>query len=167
MTRIALNLRRLGLTSTYSDFLVVPPPPPTVGMVFHKRIRGVCWGGRRGNFIEVVEAKFDRAGAFVGVAWDATAGALLVSVDGSALAPVFPSDVAPGPVVGAGLYPAVSGQEGCRVRWNVGQHSFRHPPPPGFLPCAAAAPGEPRVRCSHVDAQREPAWQHARLPPIG
>jgi hypothetical protein len=86
----------------------------------------------------------------VGVAWDAAAGALLVSVDGSAPVPFFPSGVAPGPAVGAGLYPAVSGGDGCRVRWNVGG-PFRHPPPPGFLPFAAAGPGEPRVRCSHVD----------------
>jgi hypothetical protein len=105
------------------------------------------WGHHRAG---AELAGFDRAGAHVGVAWDAAAGALLVSVDGSDLAPLFPSDVAPGPAVGAGLYPAVSGSRCCRVRWNAGRQPFRHPPPPGFLPCAAAAPGEPRVRFSHV-----------------
>ncbi len=94
--------------------------------------------------------QFQRAGAHVGVAWDAAAGALLVSVDGSALAPLFRSGVAPGPAVGAGLFPAVSCRYGCRLRWNAGRQPFRHAPPHGFLPCAAAAPGEPRVRCSHV-----------------
>ena len=118
-------------------------------MVFRTRIRGVCWGGRRGNYTQVAEAKFERAGAFVGVAWDAAAGALLVSVDGSAPAPLFSSGVAPGAAVGAGLYPAVSGEDGCRVRWNA-QGPFRHAPPDGFLPFAAAGPGEPRVRGSHV-----------------
>ena len=106
--------------------------------------------GRRGENKNAGGANFKLVGAQVGVAWDAAAGALLVSVDGSALAPLFPSDVAPGAAVGAGLYPAVSGEEGCRVRWNA-QGPFRHAPPPGFLPCAAAAgPGEPRVRGSHV-----------------
>jgi hypothetical protein len=112
-------------------------------MVFRTRIRGVCWGGRRGNYTQVAEAGFQRAGAHVGVAWDAAAGALLVSVDGSDLAPLFPTGVAPGPAIGAGLYPAVSGSLGCRVRWNAGRQPFRHAPPPGFLPCA-------RVRFSHV-----------------
>ena len=107
------------------------------------------WGGRNA-WVKAGLADFQRAGAHVGVAWDAAAGALLVSVDGSDLAPLFPSDVAPGPAVGAGLYPAVSGSRCCRVRWNAGRQPFRHPPPPGFLPCAAAAPGEPRVRFSHV-----------------
>ena len=122
------------------------------------RGRRVAWDGAcvltqgrggRGAWAKAGLAGFQRAGALVGVAWDAAAGALLVSVDGSALAPLFSSGVAPGPAVGAGLYPAVSGEEGCRVRWNA-QGPFRHAPPPGFLPCAAAATGEPRVRGSHV-----------------
>ena len=105
--------------------------------------------GGRGAWVSAGLAGFERAGAHVGVAWDAAAGALLVSVDGSALAPLFSSGVAPGAAVGAGLYPAVSGSNGCRVRWNA-QGPFRHAPPDGFLPFAAAGPGEPRVRGSHV-----------------
>ena len=95
-------------------------------------------GGRRGERKTAGRAGFKRAGATVGVAWDAGKGALLVAVDGAALAPLFPDGVNPGPVVGAGLFPALSGWGGCRVAWNLGQRPFRHPPPPGFLPCAAA-----------------------------
>ena len=72
----------------------------------------------------------------MGVAWDWVAGALLVAVDGAALTPLFPDGVKPGPTVGAGLFPAVSGMGGCRVLWNVGHRPFRHGPPLGFLPCA-------------------------------
>ena len=100
--------------------------------------------GGRNAWVKAGLADFQRAGAHVGVAWDAAAGALLVSVDGSALAPLFPSDVAPGAAVGAGLFPAVSGKGGCRVRWNAGGRPFRHPPPPGFLPCTQA-PGQVAV----------------------
>ena len=104
--------------------------------------------GRRGENKFSRGKEFDRAGALVGVAWDATAGALLVSVDGSDLVTLFPSGIAPGPAVGVGLFPAVSGKDGCRVRWNV-RGPFRHPPPDGFRPFAAAAAGSPgkvRVR---------------------
>ena len=104
--------------------------------------------GRRGENKNAGGKNFDRAGALVGVAWDATAGALLVSVDGSDPVALFPSGIAPGPAVGAGLFPAVSGQDGCRVRWNAAG-PFRYPPPDGFRPFAAAAagaPGKVRVR---------------------
>ncbi len=70
------------------------------------------------------------------MAWDEAAGALLVAVDGAAREPLFPDGVAPGEAVGAGLFPALSGQDGCRVRWNLGQRPFAHPPPFAFLPCA-------------------------------
>ena len=69
----------------------------------------------------------------MGVAWDTEAGALLVAVDGAELAPIFPDGVTPGAAVGAGLFPAVSGRDGCRVRLNVGQRAFRHGPRAGFL----------------------------------
>ena len=99
--------------------------------------RGAGPGGR-GKWEKTEQPEFTRAGATVGVAWDAGKGALLVAVDGAALAPLFPDGVRPGPVVGAGLFPAVSGCGSCRVGWNLGQLPFRHPPPPGFLPCTAA-----------------------------
>jgi hypothetical protein len=74
------------------------------------------------------------------VAWDGSSGSLLASVDGAAFQPLFPGGVAPGPVVGAGLFPAVSGIHGCRVRVNLGSRPWRHAPPDGFLPWAQAAP---------------------------
>ena len=87
--------------------------------------------------------KFQEVGAIVGVAWDAVAGSLLVGVNGADLVPLFPQALAPGSVVGAGLFPALSGEKGCRVGWNLGRdlarRPFRHPPPAGFLPCADAA----------------------------
>jgi hypothetical protein len=79
-------------------------------------------------------------GATVGLAWDAGAGALLVAVDGKDPTPLFPEGLKPGPAVGVGLFPALSGQDGCRVRVNLGLLAFRHAPPAGFLPCFSAAP---------------------------
>ena len=69
----------------------------------------------------------------MGVAWDAGKGALLVAVDGADLAPLFPDGVAPGPAVGAGLIPALSGCNGCLVRWNLGRQAWRHEPPAGYV----------------------------------
>jgi hypothetical protein len=90
---------------------------------------------------------FDEPGCTVGVAWDAHAGALLAAANGKALAPVFPDGLKPGPAVGTGLFPALSGCLGCRVRFNLGQCPFRHPPPEGFVSCVAAAVAtEPVVR---------------------
>ncbi len=102
--------------------------------------------GDRGSEFKAGLMKFQHAGATVGVAWDAVAGALLVTVDGEALNPVFTDGVAPGPVVGVGLFPALSGSDGCRVGWNLGRRPFRHPPPPGFLPCASTAPEQVTAR---------------------
>ncbi len=93
----------------------------------------------RGVWKSVGLAEFERAGATVGVAWDAGKGALLVAVDGADLAPLFPDAVAPGPAVGAGLFPVLSGRGGCRVRWNLGRQAWRHEPPAGFLPWATMA----------------------------
>ncbi len=74
------------------------------------------------------------------MAWDADAGALLAAVDGADPKPLFPKGLKPGPAVGAGLFPALSGKRGCRVGVNLGQLPFRHAPPAGFLPCSSAAP---------------------------
>jgi hypothetical protein len=88
-----------------------------------------------------------RKGVTVGVAWDAVAGALLVAVNGAALAPVFSEGLNPGPAVGAGLFPALSGK-GCSVKYNLGKRPFQHTPPSGLHPCAAAA-------------HWQVAWRHA------
>ncbi len=71
-----------------------------------------------------------RRGAKLCVAWDSDAGSLLVGVDGAAPTNLFPTGVTPGSAVGVGLFPALSGWGGCRVRCN-----FRHPNE-GYLPCA-------------------------------
>ncbi len=99
---------------------------------------------------EAGRADFKRAGAAVGLAWDAGAGALLVAVDGADPKPLFPEGLKAGPVVGAGLFPALSGKDGCRVGVNLGQRPFRHAPPAGFLACSSATPAalEP-VCCAH------------------
>jgi hypothetical protein len=99
---------------------------------------------------EAGRADFKRAGATVGLAWDAGAGALLVAVDGADPTQLFPEGLKAGPVVGAGLFPALSGKGGCRVGVNLGQRPFRYAPPAGFLACSSAAPAalEP-VCCAH------------------
>ncbi len=84
------------------------------------------------------------------MAWDAGAGAMLVAVDGADFKPHFPTGLQASPAVGVGLFPALSGGDGCRVGVNLGQGPFRHAPPAGFLACTSAAPAalEP-VCCAH------------------
>ena len=90
-------------------------------------------GDGRGMYSNAALARFDHAGATVGVAWDAAAGALLVAVDGAAFAPAFSAGIAPGAIVGSGLFPVLSGKGGCRVRLNLGQRPFCHSPPSAFV----------------------------------
>jgi hypothetical protein len=80
---------------------------------------------------------FMRAKAMIGVAWDVEAGALCVAVDGSDFKTLFREGVKPGHEVGAGLFPDLSGREGCRVAYNLGQREFKHQMPTGFRRCAA------------------------------
>jgi hypothetical protein len=86
------------------------------------------------------------------LAWDAGAGALLVAVDGADPKPLFPEGLRPGPAVGVGLFPALSGQDGCRVGVNLGQRPFRHAPPAGFLACSSAAPAALEPVCCALGA---------------
>ncbi len=106
----------------------------------------------RGGWNNIKMTGYLRKGATVGVAWDAENGALLVGIDGAALAPLFSEGVEPGPAVGAGLFPALSGVGRCRVLCNLGcdlqRRPFRHEPPAGFLPCAASISSAP----DHVTA---------------
>jgi hypothetical protein len=75
------------------------------------------------------------AGKTLGLALDLEAGALLVSVDGAEWAPApFSHPCKPGADAGAGLFPALSGFLGARVRCNWGvdaRRPMRHAPPPG------------------------------------
>ncbi len=71
------------------------------------------------------------AGKTLGVAVDLDAGTVLVSVDGADWAVAF-LGCAPGAAVGAGLFPALSGKNGARVRCNWGADESRpmqHAPP--------------------------------------
>jgi hypothetical protein len=81
---------------------------------------------------------FMRAKSIVGIAWDVKKGALLVAVDDSVLTPLFREGVQPGPAVGAGLFPVLSGRAGCRVAYNLGQRKFKKELPTGFRPCSDA-----------------------------
>ena len=73
----------------------------------------------------------------LGVAADLDAGTLLVSVDGADWAIAFPNATHPDPcrpsaAAGAGLYPALCGMDGVRVRCNWGADAgrpMRHGPP--------------------------------------
>ena len=72
------------------------------------------------------------AGKTLGVAVDLDAGTLRVSVDGADWAVAFQAGCAPGAAVGAGLFPALSGSDGARVRCNWGadeSRPMRHAPP--------------------------------------
>ena len=82
--------------------------------------------------MSTVAAGWFVAGKTLGVAADLDAGTLLVSVDGADWTVAFQAGCAAGPAVGAGLYPAVSGQGGARVRCNWGADAgrpMRHGPP--------------------------------------
>ncbi len=74
------------------------------------------------------------AGKTLGVALDLDAGTMLVSVDCAGWTVAFADGCAPGAAVGAGLFPAISGQRGARVRCNWGADTGRpmkHCPPSG------------------------------------
>jgi hypothetical protein len=84
-----------------------------------------------------------------------TAGSMRVSVDGDFAyghgGTPFKKGVRPGPEVGGGLYPAITGGD-CRIRYNLGgdlvHNPFRFSPPSAeFVSVAAGArrPGDSEV----------------------
>ncbi len=82
--------------------------------------------------MSTVAAGWFTAGKTRGLALDLDSGTLLVSVDGADWVVAFQTGCAPGPAVGAGLFPAVSGSRGARVRCNWGADAgrpMRHGPP--------------------------------------
>ena len=83
---------------------------------------------------------FFREGATVGMAWDDSDHKILVSVDGSTFADIpFPDPVTTNTVVGAALFPVLSGKGGCKIKHNMGgkQCKFLHDPPsPDYISCA-------------------------------
>lgn len=81
-------------------------------------------------------SSWHKPGCVLGLACDLDAGALHVSVDGDFSAghggTPFKKGVRPGPRVGSGMYPAVTGGN-CRIRYNLGgdgvNRQFRFLPP--------------------------------------
>ena len=70
------------------------------------------------------------------MAWDGDAGAMLVSVDGGDFVAPFPPDaVRPSAAAGAGLYPAICGEDGCVVEWSTTGGMGLAPPSPDYVPC--------------------------------
>ncbi len=81
---------------------------------------------------------FLREGATLCVAWDGVAGIMLVSVDGAPYVAPFPPDapVLPSATVGAGLYPAISGANGCVLEWSMSGGMGLAPPTADYAPFA-------------------------------
>ncbi len=73
-------------------------------------------------------------GKTLALALDLDAGTMLTSVDGGAWVVTFPGGCKPSATVGAGLFPALCGKGGARVRCNWGgdaERPMRHGPPSG------------------------------------
>ena len=68
----------------------------------------------------IAEGWFE-AGTTLGLAADLAAGTMLVAVRDGPWAPAFASGVAPGAAVGTGLFLAVSGCDGAKVRLGLGR----------------------------------------------
>ena len=71
------------------------------------------------------------AGATLGVALDLDHGTLLVSVNRAEWKVALQAGCAPSNTVGAGLFPAVSGKGGVRLRCRWGGDAMTHGPPAG------------------------------------
>ncbi len=89
-----------------------------------------------------------REGATVCVAWDGEARSMLASVDGGPFLSPCPPDspdavVCPDAVVGAGLFPAMSGEFGCAVEYSMRGELGLTPPSPDYLPFDQAPPFSP------------------------
>ena len=73
-----------------------------------------------------------KAGTVLGLWLDSDSGAFRVTTNGEFTPPnggtVVANGLAPGDMVGSGLYPAVSAT-GCTIRVNLGQRPFRFQPP--------------------------------------
>ena len=83
---------------------------------------------------------FHYEGATVCVAWDGVAGSMLVSVNSAPFAVVFPPDaVRPCATAGAGLFPAIYGDE-VVVEYSMCGDLGLAPPSHDFLPWAQVLP---------------------------
>ncbi len=114
-------------------------------------------------------------GKTLGVAVDLDAGRMLVRVNGAAWADAFSAACAPSAVAGAGLFPALSGGMGMRVRCNWGVDAARpmkHGAPAGgyravglALHQAVPLPTDPHHHTRHATAT--PGPRHANPQQLG
>ena len=96
-----------------------------------------------------------KSGNIVGVACDLDSGRMMVSVNGDFENPSggipFDSGPKPGPTVGRGLFPVLTGYHGCKVRCNLGNDLVNRPfsylaPSSEYTSVAAAAFGRSKVK---------------------
>ncbi len=73
---------------------------------------------------------------------------MLVSVDGGPFASVFPPDAPVGPsaTAGAGLFPAMTGDQGCVVEWSMRGELGLARPSPAYAPFDQARARQGRRR---------------------
>jgi hypothetical protein len=114
------------------------------------------FGNNSGIWNRSVLLPCNRVGAVLGVALDLIEGSMRVAVLDAAPAetpPVtsdwkvaFKSGVCPGEAVGSGIYPAVSGNNGVQIKYNLGDNQaypLRHSPPSSdYKPVGATMGGQ-------------------------
>lgn len=76
--------------------------------------------GSRGLKNRRALGRWGTVGKVIGLVADLTTGGLNVTLDGSTWQPIFSSGLSPSEVVGARLFPAVSGCGRARIRVNFG-----------------------------------------------
>ena len=95
-----------------------------------------------------------KMGNIVGVAHDLDSGCMMVSVNGDFNNPSggvpFQSGPKPGPSIGRGLFPVLTGYHGSKVRCNLGGDPVNRPfsysaPSPEYISVAAAVAGPRKV----------------------
>ena len=122
-----------------------------------------CWCFGRGAISFGEEVNWFTAGSVLCVAADLDGGKMLVfSSDGSMGASgdsewrtVHEVGLRPGEAVGVGLFPAVSGKDGARIRCSFGNLRFA-PPSGGFVAVGDSGTGSMQVlRCNACVALEE------------
>ena len=95
-----------------------------------------------------------KSGNVVGVACDLDLGCMVVSINGDFSNPAggvaFESGLKPGPSIGKGLFPVVTGYHGCKVKCNLGNDLVNSPflyaaPSPDYVSVAEAVQEQCKV----------------------